>query len=71
MGEWKDKAEGTVKETVGKVTGDDSQQTEGKAQKTWGDVQGTANDVKDTVGSAVSHATSDDNDRDSYGSDNT
>jgi uncharacterized protein YjbJ (UPF0337 family) len=69
MGEWKDKAEGTVKETVGNLTGDESKQTEGQAQQTWGNVQGTANDLKERVGAAVDDAKSDD--RDSYGSDNT
>lgn len=69
MGEWKDKVEGTVKETVGNVTGDQSEQTEGQAQQTWGNVQGTADDLKERVGAAVNDATSDD--RDSYGSDNT
>jgi uncharacterized protein YjbJ (UPF0337 family) len=59
MGEWKDKAEGTVKETVGKATGDQSMQNEGEAQDTWGHVQGAANNVKDKVGSAANRTAQD------------
>lgn len=53
MGEWKDKAEGTIKETVGKATGDQSMENEGKTQDTWGHVQGAANNVKDKVGARM------------------
>jgi uncharacterized protein YjbJ (UPF0337 family) len=59
MGEWKDKAEGTIKETVGKVTDDQSMQNEGRAQDTWGHVEGAANNIKDKVGSAANRSAQD------------
>jgi len=55
MGELKDKAEGTIKKTVGSATGDESMQNEGQAQDTWGHVQGAVNNVKDKVGSAANN----------------
>lgn len=48
MADW-DQAEGTAKEKVGEVTGDESLEREGKAQGAWGDVKDTAGDAKDAV----------------------
>jgi uncharacterized protein YjbJ (UPF0337 family) len=62
MGEMKDKAEGKFKEAAGTVTGNDDQKAEGQAQQGWGNAQGAANKVKDSVGSALDNATSDDRD---------
>ena len=45
----KDQIEGTIKEGVGKLTGDDSKETEGKAQGAWGDVKENAGDAVDDV----------------------
>lgn len=59
MSEWQDKAAGTAKEAAGKVTGDDSMESKGKAQQTKGNVEGAANNVKNAVGNAVDDATSD------------
>jgi uncharacterized protein YjbJ (UPF0337 family) len=44
-----DKIKGTVKETVGKVTGDRRTETEGKTDRAKGEVKGTTHDIKDTV----------------------
>ena len=41
------KAEGSVKETAGKVTGDTSLEMKGKADKAEGDIRDAAGDVKD------------------------
>jgi len=40
-------AKGTIKETVGKVTGDAKTEAEGKADKTEGKVQNTVGGIKD------------------------
>ena len=45
MGELGDKAEGTMKDAAGKLTGDKKTELEGKAQKGKGDLEGAANDV--------------------------
>ena len=42
-----DKAKGTVKEAVGKVTGNEKLEAEGKADKAAGAAHETAGDVKD------------------------
>jgi uncharacterized protein YjbJ (UPF0337 family) len=42
-------AKGSIKETVGKVTGDTKTQGEGKADKAKGKVQSTVGGIKDTV----------------------
>ncbi len=42
-------AKGSVKEAVGKVTGDKKTQAEGAAEKAAGKVQNTAGGAKDTV----------------------
>ena len=44
-----EKAKGTVKEMVGKVTGDTKTQAEGKTQKAAGTVQNTVGGVKDAL----------------------
>ncbi len=44
-----DKVKGTVKETVGKVTGDKRMKSEGKTDKLKGDVKGAAQDAKDAA----------------------
>jgi len=43
------KVKGSIKEAVGKVTGDTKTQAEGKAQKTAGKAQNTVGGAKDTV----------------------
>ena len=45
----KDKAKGAVKETVGKVTGDDRTEAEGKADRAKGGAKDTAHDVKESA----------------------
>ena len=45
----KNQASGSVKETVGKVTGDKATEAEGKAQKVGGKVQREAGKAKDAV----------------------
>ena len=42
MGELKDKIEGEVKDTGGKMTGDKKMEWEGKGQKAKGDVEGAS-----------------------------
>ena len=42
-----DKIKGTVKEQVGKLTGDEEQEAEGKAQKNKGKVQDKVGETKD------------------------
>jgi uncharacterized protein YjbJ (UPF0337 family) len=44
---------GTVKEAIGKVTGDAKLETEGKADKAAGKVQNAIGGVKDTVRDAL------------------
>jgi uncharacterized protein YjbJ (UPF0337 family) len=44
-----DKAEGAIKDTAGKVTGDKELQTEGKMDKAKGSAHNLAGDVKDAV----------------------
>jgi len=44
-----DKAKGTIKETAGKVTGDNELESEGKLDKAKGDVHNAAGNVKDAV----------------------
>jgi uncharacterized protein YjbJ (UPF0337 family) len=50
-----DKVKGAIKDTVGKATGDQKLQTEGKIDKAKGSAHNVAGDVKD----AVRHATDD------------
>lgn len=47
------KVAGSVKEAIGKVTGDTKLQAEGKADKTAGKVQNTVGGAKDTVRDAT------------------
>ena len=44
-----DKAKGSIKETVGKITGDKELQSEGKLDKAKGDVHNAVGDVKDAA----------------------
>lgn len=44
---------GSVKEAIGKVTGDTKTQAEGAAEKTTGKVQSSVGDAKDSVRDAV------------------
>ena len=44
-----EKAKGTVKDVVGKLTGDTKTQAEGKTQKAAGSVQNTVGGIKDTL----------------------
>lgn len=44
-----EQAKGTIKEVVGKVTGDTKLETEGKANKVAGKVQSTVGGIKDTL----------------------
>ncbi|EHM01532.1 CsbD-like protein [Acetobacteraceae bacterium AT-5844] len=44
---------GSVKEAIGKMTGDTKTQAEGKAEKTAGKVQNAAGGAKDTVRNAL------------------
>ena len=44
---------GSVKEAIGKVTGDAKLETEGKADKVEGKLQNAVGGVKDTVGDAL------------------
>jgi uncharacterized protein YjbJ (UPF0337 family) len=44
-----EKAKGSIKDTVGKVTGDKKLQSEGKLDKAKGAVHNVAGDVKDSV----------------------
>jgi len=48
-----DKAKGFAKETIGKVTGDDSKVAEGKAEQAKGDLKNTVEDVKDKAKDAL------------------
>ena len=44
-----DQAKGSVKEGVGKMTGDEKLEAEGKADKVSGKIQNTVGGIKDTV----------------------
>ena len=44
-----DKMKGAVKDTVGKLTGDNKMQAEGKTDKVSGNVQNTVGGIKDTL----------------------
>ena len=48
-----DKVKGAVKDTVGKVTGDEKMQAEGKMDKAKGAVHNAAGDAKDTAHDAT------------------
>jgi len=45
VGEFGDKAEGELKDTGGKLTGDKKMEWEGKAQKVKGDVEGAGREM--------------------------
>jgi len=47
MGELRDKVEGEVKETGGKVTGDKKTEWEGKGQKAKGDLEGAGRKLRE------------------------
>jgi uncharacterized protein YjbJ (UPF0337 family) len=47
------KTKGSVKEAIGKVTGDSKTQAEGSAEKTAGQAQNAAGGIKDTVRDAT------------------
>ena len=47
------KAKGSIKEAIGKVTGDSKTQAEGAAEQTSGRAQNAAGSVKDTVRNAT------------------
>jgi uncharacterized protein YjbJ (UPF0337 family) len=47
MGELKDKVEGEVKDTGGKVTGDKKMEWEGKGQKAKGDLEGAGRKLRE------------------------
>ena len=44
-----DKIKGTIKEGIGKITGDEEKEAEGKAQKNKGKVQDKVGETKDKV----------------------
>lgn len=44
-----DKVKGTLKETEGKLTGDEAREAQGKGQKDWGKVKDKAEDAKDKI----------------------
>jgi uncharacterized protein YjbJ (UPF0337 family) len=48
-----DKAKGVIKDTAGKVTGDDKLRAEGKMDKAKGDLHKAAGDVKDAFRKAT------------------
>lgn len=48
-----DKVKGTVKETIGKATGDKKTEAEGKLDKAKGDVKNAVRDAKDKVKDAL------------------
>ncbi|MBX3488621.1 CsbD family protein [Parvibaculum sp.] len=50
-------AKGAVKETVGKMTGDEKLEAEGKVDKAEGKIQGAYGDAKDKARDAVNDAT--------------
>lgn len=45
----KDKAKGVVKETIGKVTGDERTEAEGKTDRAKGEAKDAAHDVKESA----------------------
>jgi uncharacterized protein YjbJ (UPF0337 family) len=45
----KDKVKGQLKETEGKLTGDEDRESQGKNQKDWGKVKDKARDAKEKV----------------------
>jgi uncharacterized protein YjbJ (UPF0337 family) len=47
------RAKGSVKETIGKVTGNDRTEAEGRADKAEGQVQGKVDQAKDTIREAL------------------
>jgi uncharacterized protein YjbJ (UPF0337 family) len=47
------KTKGSVKEAIGKVTGDGKTQAQGTAEKTAGQAQNAIGDIKDTVRDAT------------------
>jgi uncharacterized protein YjbJ (UPF0337 family) len=47
------KAKGSVKEAIGKITGDNKTEAEGVAEQTAGQAQNTAGGVKDTLRNAT------------------
>jgi uncharacterized protein YjbJ (UPF0337 family) len=47
--EHKDKLEGKLKETEGKLTGDELREGQGKAQHTWGDAKDKAKDTAEEI----------------------
>ncbi|MGZ8995125.1 MAG: CsbD family protein [Rhodospirillales bacterium] len=49
----KDKVKGSVKETVGKATGDERTEAEGKTDKAKGEAKDTAHDVKESAKGAL------------------
>ena len=49
MGEWGDKAEGELKETEGKLTGDEMREKQGQGEEAWADVKERGEDVKEEV----------------------
>jgi uncharacterized protein YjbJ (UPF0337 family) len=49
------KVKGSVKEAIGKVTGDTKTQAEGAAEKTAGKAQSAIGSAKDTVRDAISN----------------
>jgi uncharacterized protein YjbJ (UPF0337 family) len=53
MGGTEDKIKGTVKEGVGKVTGDKRTEAEGKMDKAKGHVKDTAEDMRETAEGAA------------------
>ena len=48
MGDW-DQAEGKLKETEGKLTGDEVREGQGKAEGAWADVKEKADDAWESV----------------------
>lgn len=48
-----DKIKGTIKEGIGKITGDEEKEAEGKAQKNKGKVQDKVGETKDKVRNKV------------------
>ena len=47
------RVKGSIKEAIGKLTGDTRTQTEGAAEKIEGEVQGAAGETKDAVRNAA------------------
>jgi len=52
-----DKVSGNVKEGIGKLTGDDKTENEGKGEQAKGDVKQGIADIKDKVSDAVKKVT--------------